>query len=141
MATAVLNFDAITDEGRGLFDDIQFEIVTQLQKTINTTKGVSGDDKHEADQFVAYLTSSYITDKLKSLPGSEEYPFTWSLWKVFTYAAACTPPEHPGQNVLVQILLALQASETQWKDLPAFAMFMRDEWNESENAPSSTGTP
>lgn len=132
MATTTLNFDAITDEGRGLFDDIQFEILTKLQETISTPKGVSGDHKHEADQFVASLTSPHITEKLKSLPGSEQYGYTSDLWQVFTYAAACTPPDHPGQDVLVQILLALQASETQWRDLPMFGIYMRDEWNESE---------
>lgn len=127
MTTTTLNFDTITNEDRGLFNDIQSEVFTQLQQTLNASKGPTGDDK--VGQFVAYLTS-YSPDKLAKADLRPE-DFTWNTWKVFTYTAACIPPDHPVQDDLVQILLGLQAAEAPWKDLAEFGMFMRDEWNES----------
>ncbi|KAG6354092.1 hypothetical protein INS49_005063 [Diaporthe citri] len=127
MTTTTLNFDTITNEDRGLFNGIQSEVFTQLQQTLTASKGPTIDDK--VGQFVAYLTS-YGPDKLNKADLRPE-DFTWNTWKVFTYTAACIPPDHSAQNVLVQILLALQAAEAPWKDLPEFSMFMRDEWNES----------
>lgn len=128
MTTTTLNFDTITNEDRGLFNDIQSEVFTQLQQTLNASKGPTGDDK--VGQFVAYLTS-YSPDKLAKADLRPE-DFTWNTWKVFTYTAACIPPDHPVQDDLVQILLGLQAAEAPWKDLAEFGMFMRDEWNESK---------
>lgn len=127
MTTTALNFDAITNEDRGLFDSIQSEVLAQLQQTLTASDSVS--------QFVTYLTS-YSPDKL-SKAGLRPEDFRWNTWKVFTYAAACIPPDHPAQDALVQILLALQASEAPWKDLPEFSMFMRDEWNESKTRTTS----
>lgn len=128
MITTTLNFDAITNEDRGLFDGIQTEVLAQLQQTLNASKGATGDDK--VGQFVTYLTS-YSPDKLDKASLRPE-DFRWNTWKVFTYAAACIPAEHPAQDALVQILLALQNADAPWKDLPEFSMFMRDEWNESK---------
>lgn len=131
-----MKFDAITNEDRGLFDGIQSEVLSQLQQTLSSDKEVSGEGK--VGQFVKYLTT-YNPEKLKKA-GYSPADFTWNMWKVFTYTAACIPPDHTAQNVLVQILLALQAAEAPWKDLPEFGMFMRDEWNESETT-SSTEPP
>lgn len=131
MVATALNFDAITNEDRGLFDNIQSEVLAQLQETLTASEGATGDDK--VGQFVAYLTS-HSPDKLDKA-GLRPEDFRWNSWKVFTYTAACVPPDHPAQNVLVQILLALQAAEAPWKDLPEFSMFMRDEWNESKYHP------
>lgn len=133
MVITTLNFDAITNEDRGLFDDIQLEVLSQLRQTLSTAEGSTGGDK--VAQFAAYLTS-YNPEKLEKVGyGSSGLP--WNMWKVFTYTAACIPPDHPAQDILVQILVVLQAAEEPWKDLPEFGMFMRDEWNESE-IPSST---
>lgn len=128
MTTTALNFDAITNEDRGLFDSIQSEVLVQLQQALIASRGATADDS--VSQFVAYLTS-YSPDKL-SKAGLRPEDFRWNTWKVFTYAASCIPPDHPAQDALVQILLALQAAEAPWKDLPEFSMFMRDEWNESK---------
>lgn len=133
MTTAVLKFDAITNEDRGLFDGIQSEVLSQLQQSISSDKGASGEDN--VGQFVTYLTT-YNPEKLKKA-GYSPADFTWNTWKVFTYTAACIPPDHIAQSSLVQILLALQAAEAPWKDLPEFGMFMRDEWNESEMTSST----
>ncbi|KAI3391797.1 hypothetical protein diail_6787 [Diaporthe ilicicola] len=129
MIPTTLNFDAITNEDRGLFDDIQSDVLSKLQQTISTAEGVSGDDK--AGQFVAYLTS-YSPEKLENA-GYGPSGLPWNMWKVFTYTAACIPPDHPAHNVLIQILLALQAAEAPWNDLPEFGWFMRDEWNQRPN--------
>lgn len=137
MTTTTLNFDTITNEERGLFDKTQSEVLAQLQQTLTTSKGPTGDD--QVGRFVAYLTS-YSPDKLDKA-GLRPEDFTWNTWKVFTYTAACVPPEHHAQDVLVQILLALQAAEAPWKDLPEFSMFMRDEWNESETMSSTEPPP
>lgn len=137
MITTTLNFDAITNEDRGLFDGIQSEVLAQLQQTLTTAKGATGDDK--VGQFVAFLTS-YSPDRLDKA-GLRPEDFTWNTWKVFTYAASCIPPDHPAQDTLVQILLALQAAEAPWKDLPEFSMFMRDEWNESKMTPPTGPRP
>lgn len=136
MSTTALNFDAITNEKRGLFNDIQSDVFTKFEQIINALNAVADDDK--AGQFVAYLTS-YSPEKLDKA-GLKPDDFTWNTWKVITYIAACIPPEHPAQDVLVQVLLRLQGSEAPWKDLPGFGMFMRDEWNESE-MPSTTPSP
>lgn len=128
MSITTLNFDTITSNDRGLFDDIQSEVFTQLQQTLTAAKGSTGDDN--VGQFVTYLTS-YSPDKLDKA-GLRPEDFTWNSWKVFTYTAACIPPDHAAHDILVQILLALKAAEAPWKDLPEFSMFMRDEWNESK---------
>lgn len=128
MTTTALNFDAITNEDRGLFDSIQSEVLAQLQQALTASKGAAGDN--DISQFVAYLTS-YSPDKL-SKAGLGPEDFRWNTWKVFIYAAACIPPDHPAQDALVQILLALKAAEAPWKGLPEFSMFMRDEWNDSK---------
>jgi hypothetical protein len=131
MTTAELNFDTITKEGRGLFDNIQSEVLGQLQQTLNAAEGSTGqDDKITVQGFVDYLTS-FSPEKLKEAGyGSADLP--WNMWRVFTYTAACIPPDHAAQDILARILLALQAAEAPWKDLPEFGMFMREEWNESE---------
>lgn len=137
MSTTTLNFDTITSNDRGLFDDIQSEVFTQLQQTLTAAKGSTGDDN--VGQFVAYLTS-YSPDKLGKA-GLRPEDFTWNSWKVFTYTAACIPPDHAAHGILVQVLLALKAAEAPWKDLPEFGMFMRDEWNESKVTPSIEPPP
>ncbi|ROW07903.1 hypothetical protein VMCG_03448 [Cytospora schulzeri] len=127
MSTTALTFDAITNEERGLFDDIRFDVYTKFEQVINALNTVADDDK--AGQLVAYLTS-YSPEKLDKA-GLNPDDFTEYTWTVVTYIAACIPPEHPAQDVLVQVLLRLQGSEEPWKDLPGFGMFMRHMWNKS----------
>lgn len=137
MTTTILKFDAITNKDRGLFDDIQSEVCSQLQQIINTDNRVSSSF-NKVRQFGTYLIT-YNPEKLEKA-GYSPADFTWNTWKVFTYTAACIPPDHTAQNLLAEILVALKAAEAPWKDLPEFGMFMRDEWNESEIT-SSTEPP
>lgn len=123
MTTPILNWDAIANESRGLFDPTQTEVFTKLRQALSAETGTADEVK----QFVAFV-SSYSPQRLEEAGLSPE-DLVWNTWRVFTYTAARIPPDHPAQHGLVQVLLALEASDAPWKGLPDFGMFMRDEWN------------
>lgn len=96
-------------------------MIAALEKAFDSLRQTSLGDaaKATATELQALITSEAQSDT--------EWVFE-SLWQAVASVARCVPHRHPGQQLLVQVLLDLNVKEESFKGLDALGTILRDNW-------------
>ncbi|ESZ92739.1 hypothetical protein SBOR_6851 [Sclerotinia borealis F-4128] len=121
MSTEPLNFDAITNEERSLFDNDDLDIVDLFQTAIKSSSTFDIDKK--AERFVTDLVV-YATEKQWVL---NTVYFQWRTWNILIYIAIAIPYKHYAQDVLFKVIVLLE--EDVDKSWEGFGPVIRSLWN------------